>query len=262
MAALGTHGPVGMVAMTQDPADLAVTQGHRTDDCTRMQPLKHEKPQSHVAVRHIKKSSSNSSRRNGAHERKRLGQDVPNQASVHTRRQGQSRESVPEPYLELKESEVDVIKGSNRSLSILSRPSSNHSIAVPAIPHLEDGIAYPEGDLHAWLVVLASFSGMVASFGLINTVGTFQGYLSTHQPASYSPSSVGWIFGMYVSLRFFCGVQIVPVIDAKGLRWLLAAGTVLLLAGMVGAPVAPVRLIHQCGPLTLRSSLTDPLLSI
>jgi len=27
---------------------------------------------------------------------------------------------------------------------------------------------------------------------------------------------------MYVFLRFFCGVQIVPVIDAKGLRWLLA----------------------------------------
>ena len=34
-------------------------------------------------------------------------------------------------------------------------------------------ITYPEGGLRAYLVVLGSFSSMVASFGLMNTVGTF-----------------------------------------------------------------------------------------
>lgn len=34
-------------------------------------------------------------------------------------------------------------------------------------------VTYPEGGLRAYLVVLGSFSGMIASFGLMNTVGTF-----------------------------------------------------------------------------------------
>ena len=97
-----------------------------------------------------------------------------------------------------------------------------------------DAKFYPEGGLRAWLVVLGSFSGMTASFGIMNTVGTFQAYLSTHQLASYSPSSVGWIFGLYVFLSFFCGVQIGPIFDAKGPRWIVALGTIFLLAGMLG----------------------------
>ena len=90
---------------------------------------------------------------------------------------------------------------------------------------------YPEGGAKAWLVVLGSFSGLMASFGLVNTVGTLQAYLSTHQLASYDPSTIGWIFSTYLAISFFCGVQIGPVFDAKGPRWLVAAGSVLLLGG-------------------------------
>ena len=94
---------------------------------------------------------------------------------------------------------------------------------------------YPEGGLRAWLVVFGSFSGMTASFGVLNMSGTFQAYLSTHQLANESPSSIGWIFSLYAFLTFFCGVQIGPVFDAKGPRWLVAAGSVFLFAGMMGA---------------------------
>ena len=93
---------------------------------------------------------------------------------------------------------------------------------------------YPEGGLKAWSVVFGSFSGMTASFGVLNSVGTFQAYLSTHQLAQESPSSIGWIFSLLAFLTFFCGVQIGPVFDAKGPRWLVAAGSVLLFAGMMG----------------------------
>lgn len=108
---------------------------------------------------------------------------------------------------------------------------------IPQYPTVEgenDAKSYPEGGLRAWLVVLGSFSGMTASFGIMNTIGTFQAYLSTHQLASYSPSAVGWIFSIYVFLGFFCGVQIGPIFDAKGPRWIVVAGTVCLLAGTVG----------------------------
>lgn len=95
-------------------------------------------------------------------------------------------------------------------------------------------ITFPEGGLRAWLVVLGSFSGMVAGFGLMNSVGTFQAYLSTHQLADVSPSTTGWIFSLYIFLAFGCGLQIGPVFDAKGPRWLVFGGTVCLVVGMIG----------------------------
>ena len=97
-----------------------------------------------------------------------------------------------------------------------------------------DGHAFPEGGLRAWLVVLGSFSGMTASFGILNSAGTFQAYLSTHQLVHESPSAVGWIFSLYAFLTFFCGVQIGPVFDAYGPRWLVFAGSVFLFGGMMG----------------------------
>lgn len=97
-----------------------------------------------------------------------------------------------------------------------------------------DGHAFPEGGLRAWLVVFGSFSGMTASFGILNSAGTFQAYLSTHQLAHESPSAVGWIFSLYAFLTFFCGVQIGPVFDTYGPRWLVFAGTIFLVGGMMG----------------------------
>jgi len=99
---------------------------------------------------------------------------------------------------------------------------------------VEDDNTYPEGGFSAWLVVFGSFSGMVASFGILNSVGTFQAYLSTHQLAHHSPASIGWIFSIFAFLTFFCGVQIGPIFDAKGPRWLVAAGSVFLFAGLMG----------------------------
>ena len=95
-------------------------------------------------------------------------------------------------------------------------------------------IDYPEGGLRAYSVVFGSFCGMLAAFGLMNTVGTFQAYLSTHQLSAYSESTIGWIFGLYIFLSFFCGIQIGPIFDAKGPRWLVVSGSVCLIACMMG----------------------------
>ncbi|KAL9025140.1 MAG: hypothetical protein Q9196_005991 [Gyalolechia fulgens] len=119
--------------------------------------------------------------------------------------------------------------------------TTSHTIGSPAtVTKAEspsdaqaDG-TYPDGGWPAWLVVLGSFSGMLASFGLMNTIGTFQAYLITHQLADESPSAVGWIFSIYAFLAFGCGLQIGPVFDAKGPRWLVFGGTVCLVVSMVG----------------------------
>ncbi|KAG8533775.1 uncharacterized protein KY384_001516 [Bacidia gigantensis] len=96
------------------------------------------------------------------------------------------------------------------------------------------GNTYPEGGLRAWLVVYGSFSGMTASFGLMNTIGTYQAYLSTHQLSHLDESTIGWIFSIYTFMAFFCGVQIGPVFDAKGPRLLVLAGTLCMVGGTLG----------------------------
>ena len=93
---------------------------------------------------------------------------------------------------------------------------------------------YPEGGLRAYSVVFGSFCGMLAAFGLMNTIGVYQTYISTHQLSSYSDSAVGWIFGLYLFLAFFCGIQIGPVFDAKGPRWLILSGSVCLVGAIMG----------------------------
>ncbi|QKX62881.1 uncharacterized protein TRUGW13939_10049 [Talaromyces rugulosus] len=98
------------------------------------------------------------------------------------------------------------------------------------------GNTYPEGGLQAWLVVLGSWMGLFGSLGLVNTIGTFQTYVSTHQLAGYSDGTVGWIFGVYACLTFFCGVQIGPVFDAKGPRFLVVGGSILIIVSMVCLP--------------------------
>ncbi|KAL9117967.1 MAG: hypothetical protein Q9187_005493 [Circinaria calcarea] len=95
-------------------------------------------------------------------------------------------------------------------------------------------VTYPEGGLRAYSVVFGSFCGMLAAFGLMNTIGVYQTYISTHQLSSYSDSTVGWIFGLYVFLAFFCGIQIGPVFDTKGPRWLILSGSVCLVGAIMG----------------------------
>jgi MFS family permease len=95
------------------------------------------------------------------------------------------------------------------------------------------GNSYPEGGVRAWLCVLGSFSGLMVALGMMNTIGTYHAYLTTNQLASSSESDVGWIFGIYAFLSFFAGIQIGPVFDACGPRYLIFAGSVLLMTSQL-----------------------------
>lgn len=91
---------------------------------------------------------------------------------------------------------------------------------------------YPDGGLRAWLVVAGSWFCMFACFGVMNTGGVYQAYLSTHQLGPYSESTIGWIFSIYIFLSFACGILIGPFFDAKGPFLLVASGSVCLVLGI------------------------------
>ncbi|KAJ5908706.1 hypothetical protein N7495_001388 [Penicillium taxi] len=77
---------------------------------------------------------------------------------------------------------------------------------------------YPEGGWASWSVVLGSWMACFGTMGLMNSVGIFQAYLENHELRQDSTGKVGWIFGLYNFLAFFCGIQIGPIFDAKGPR--------------------------------------------
>ena len=51
----------------------------------------------------------------------------------------------------------------------------------------DDDSSFPEGGLHAWLVVLGSFSAQFTIYGIINSTGALQAYLLSNQLRATPP---------------------------------------------------------------------------
>ncbi|KAJ5583207.1 hypothetical protein N7535_001827, partial [Penicillium sp. DV-2018c] len=100
------------------------------------------------------------------------------------------------------------------------------------VMHLESQInptTCPEGGLTGYLVVAGSFSSIMGGLGLMNSIGIYQAWISTHQLSTINAGQIGWIFGIYNFLVFFCGIQIGPIFDIKGPRLLMWLGSSLLI---------------------------------
>jgi len=85
----------------------------------------------------------------------------------------------------------------------------------------------PDSGWRAWLTVLGAFCANGITIGFVNSTGTIQDYLLTHQLADESSSSVGWIFSIFIFLMFFCGIQAGPLVDIYGATPLLVPGCLL-----------------------------------
>lgn len=94
-------------------------------------------------------------------------------------------------------------------------------------------VTFPEGGTQAWLVVFGSFCAMLCVFGLINTAAVFESWFSTHQLAGHSPSEIGWIFSLYLFIVFFVGIQVGPIFDRYGPRYLIMTGSTLVVASLM-----------------------------
>ena len=64
----------------------------------------------------------------------------------------------------------------------------------------------------------------------MNTIGTFQAYIVQDQLSSYSAADVGWIFGLYLFVAYFSGIQTGPLFDAQGPKTLMVTGSTCLVA--------------------------------
>ena len=66
---------------------------------------------------------------------------------------------------------------------------------------------------------------LACTFGMMSSVGVLQSHWQTHQLASYSPSAIGWISSVFVCLNLGLGVQVGPLFDRYGPRWIMGIGS-------------------------------------
>ncbi|KAI1760734.1 MFS general substrate transporter [Hypoxylon sp. FL1150] len=127
-------------------------------------------------------------------------------------------------YLENGQVDFDENKKPDIVLGVREYSDSDKSNAGSGRVTLLGDETYPEGGLQAWLVVLGSWSGLLASLGLMNSIATLQTYIATHQLMDYDEGTIGWIFSFYTALCFVCGIYIGPLFDRYGPRWLIGPG--------------------------------------
>ncbi|KAF9871829.1 MFS monocarboxylate transporter [Colletotrichum karsti] len=117
-----------------------------------------------------------------------------------------------------------------------NRDDENEPESCPSDPEQADSAleeAYPEGGRAAYLVVFGSFCAIMGGLGLMNSIGIYQSWISQHQLVEVDESRLGWIFGLYNFMVFFCGIQIGPVFDIHGPTWLMVTGALLYVTTFV-----------------------------
>ncbi|OJJ99062.1 hypothetical protein ASPACDRAFT_29820 [Aspergillus aculeatus ATCC 16872] len=98
--------------------------------------------------------------------------------------------------------------------------------------HPDTNEHFPDGGLRSWLVVLGSSLLVLASYGLMNSVGVLQSHLETHQLASYTSSTVGWVPGLYMFMMLAGGVFVGPLFDTYGPKALVIAGSTIYVVAL------------------------------
>lgn len=98
----------------------------------------------------------------------------------------------------------------------------------------EKEIEYPEGGLKAYLTLLASFLGLCASFGLWNSLGAIESYVSAHILQDY-PNQVGvsMIFSLFSFITMGFSMVSGILFDQYGAKIICITGTIFFVAGLM-----------------------------
>nr|QFR37072.1 MFS transporter [Cyberlindnera americana] len=91
---------------------------------------------------------------------------------------------------------------------------------------------FPEGGLKAYSVVFGSFMGLISGFGLLNTTGVFETYISEHQLKDVENSTVAWIFSIFLFITFLTSIFSGTYFDRHGVRGPVIVGALMTFAGL------------------------------
>ena len=118
---------------------------------------------------------------------------------------------------------------SHESNGSTGRGGSTNKLLDSADP---EDMEFPEGGFRAYITVFGSFLGLIPAFGLPNSVGAIEAYISTHQLSNVSASTVSWIFSIFNFTAFFCSIFSGAIFDFTGTKIPMAIGTVSFSCGL------------------------------
>ncbi|GME82915.1 unnamed protein product [Ambrosiozyma monospora] len=98
--------------------------------------------------------------------------------------------------------------------------------------HQQDGMTYPDGGLKAWSVVLGVLLGLVCCFGLLNTTGAIESYISKNILVDVSSTSISWIFSIFSFITFGGNLVSGILFDLMGARKLCLIGAAMIVGGL------------------------------
>ncbi|OAQ99540.1 hypothetical protein LLEC1_04803 [Akanthomyces lecanii] len=123
-----------------------------------------------------------------------------------------------------------------RSPRPISPDSAEISSSNPCNEHEPHHIGVPDSGRRAWLVVLGGFLNFTASFGLLNSFGTFEAQYERN--LDWPTFIVTWIGSLQMFILFLSGVLIGPAFDKWGARKLMFSGTFLCLVAFISCSFA------------------------
>ncbi|KAK7697609.1 hypothetical protein SLS64_013348 [Diaporthe eres] len=98
-------------------------------------------------------------------------------------------------------------------------------------PEVKPVRTIPNGGLQAWLQVVGAFFLYFNTWGLLSSYGTFQAYYETSLLRDYTAFEISTIGSVQSFLLVFLGFVTGPIYDAGYYRYLLGAGSLLVVFG-------------------------------
>ncbi|KAK2593740.1 hypothetical protein QQS21_008558 [Conoideocrella luteorostrata] len=114
-----------------------------------------------------------------------------------------------------------------------TKGSKNCAKPDPPVNNPLGGAEFPDGGLDAWLVVFGGWCALFCTFGLINCTGVFVEFYVSGPLEQYNISTVSWITSAQTFLMIFCSAIFGRVFDNYGPRWLIWAGTISYVFGLM-----------------------------
>ena len=91
---------------------------------------------------------------------------------------------------------------------------------------------FPEGGAKASRVLFGCCCAVLATFGISNSVGILQTYWSTHQLSHDPTETIAWIPVVNVFLILLLEIQIGPLFDRLGPRWILLGSSIVYVSSL------------------------------
>lgn len=115
---------------------------------------------------------------------------------------------------------------------VLEKVSLEKSIQLLEDSEGEIELTYPEGGRKAWSTVFSGFIGLLCAFGLINTMGAIESYVSNHILEDTNKVALSMVFSIFIFLIMSVMMVSGILFDRYGYKQLCISGTIMTCGGL------------------------------